>query len=275
MRKLFIILIGITACCSAFYCAGTVSCAEDAGMVLVPGGKCSMGAEDGDPDEMPVHEVYVDSFYIGVHEVTIGQYKKFMEATGHQKPLYWQPELDRNEDPVVGISWQDAAAYASWAGTRLPTEAEWGYAARGGSMHGKYPWGDKPDTSYANFKSFGILPVKSLKPNGYGLYDMIGNVWEWVNGEINEGYYNGQKLPESGYIISVDSKGMVAETNDTNADLNFNKDFFWIKNGIRGIARGGYWDNKSEGGIYSLYLVSPPSFADTGVGFRCVKDILK
>ena len=245
MRKLFIILIGISACCSAFYCAGTVSCAEEVGMVLVPGGKCSLGAEDGDPDEMPIHEVYVDSFYIDVHEVTIGQYKKFMEATGHQKPLYWQPELDRSEDPVVGISWQDAAAYASWAGTRLPTEAEWGYAARGGSMHGKYPWGDTPDTSYANFKSFGILPVKSLKPNGYGLYDMIGNVWEWCSDWYDSAYYYSSPVKNP--------RGPVAGTHK--------------------VLRGGAWycDDK-EVRVTNRFFALPDA-KNYNVGFRCVKSV--
>ena len=112
-----------------------------------------------------------------------------MSETGHAKPDYWQPELDRSNDPVVGVSWEDARAYAAWAGKRLPTEAEWGYAARGGSMKGKYPWGDTPDINYANFKSFGILPVKSLKPNGYGIYDMIGNVWEWCTDWYDSEYY--------------------------------------------------------------------------------------
>jgi sulfatase modifying factor 1 len=158
-------------------------------MVFVPGEKYNMGAADGDPDEKPVHEVSIDSFYIDEHEVTIAQYKKFMDATGHQKPFYWQPELDHPDDPVVGVSWQDAAAYAVWAGKRLPTEAEWGYAARGGGMQGKYPWGDTPDMRCANFNSFGILPVKSLKPNGYGIYDMIGNVWEWCADWYDSAYY--------------------------------------------------------------------------------------
>jgi iron(II)-dependent oxidoreductase len=162
---------------------------DDVSMVLVSGGKYFMGATDGDPDEKPVHEVYVDSFYIDVQEVTIGQYKKFMDETGHPKPSYWQPELDLPNDPVVGVSWKDAVAYAAWAGKRLPTEAEWEYAARGGRMQGKYPWGDAPDISYANFNSFGILPVKSLKPNGYGIYDMIGNVWAWCSDWYEKDYY--------------------------------------------------------------------------------------
>ena len=246
MRKLFIILIGISACCSALCHAEQSSLAEAGDMVLVQGGKYRLGAEDGDPDEMPVHEVYVGSFYIDVHEVTIGQYKKFMEATGHQKPLYWQPELDRSEDPVVGISWQDAAAYALWAGTRLPTEAEWGYAARGGSMHGKYPWGDKPDTSYANFKSFGILPVKSLKPNGYGLYDMIGNVWEWCSDWYESGACDRYK------------RGDLAAP----------------KSGSSRVLRGGSWSYDNPGHFRCAYRNDHgPSARDGRLGFRVARTL--
>ena len=191
MRKLFIILLSIIAACGAsLYSAEQNSYAEDSNMVLVPGGKYAMGASDGDPDELPVHEVFIDSFYIDAHEVTIGQYKKFMEATGHPKPDFWQPELDKPEDPAVGVSWQDAVDYAAWAGKRLPTEAEWEYAARGGNLTGKYPWGNMPDTNHANFKSFGLLPVKSFKPNGYSVYDMIGNVWEWCSDWYELEYYS-------------------------------------------------------------------------------------
>ena len=84
---------------------------------------------------------HVDSFYIDVQEVTIGQYKKFMEATGHQQPLYWQPELDRPEDPVVGVSWQDAAAYASWAGKQASHRGGMGICGPRGEYARKLPVG--------------------------------------------------------------------------------------------------------------------------------------
>jgi formylglycine-generating enzyme len=218
---------------------------DDIIMVLVPGGKYFMGATDGDPDEAPVHEVYVDSFYIDVQEITVGQYKTFMEATGHKKPDYWQPELDRPNDPVAGVSWYDANAYAEWAGKRLPTEAEWGYASRGGSMKGKYPWGDTPVISYANFKSFGILPVKSLKPNGYGIYDMIGNVWEWCSD-----WYDGEY-----YHVKTDKnpKGPMI--------------------GTYKVLRGGAWYCDEKEVRLSNRFFALPDNRSYNIGFRCVKSV--
>jgi len=245
IKTAFFILLGIAVCCSAPGYAQQSSYGEHSAMVLVPGGKFSMGAGDGDPDEAPVHQVYVGSFYIDVQEVTIGQYKKFMEATGHQPPLYWQPEIDRPDDPVAGVNGEEAAAYASWAGKRLPTEAEWEYAARGGSMRGKYPWGDTPDTGYANFKSFGILPVKSLKPNGYGLYDMTGNVWEWCSDWYDSAYY--YSSPEK------NPRGPVAGTHK--------------------VLRGGAWYCDAREVRVSNRFFSLPDARSYNVGFRCVKSV--
>jgi iron(II)-dependent oxidoreductase len=141
-----------------------------------------MGSEQGDEDEKPVHGVKLNAFYLDSHEVTNAQYRQFAEATGHRLPPFWKPELDRPDEPVVGVSWHDAAAYAAWAGKRLPTEAEWEYAARGSSE-------TKADRAQDNIKSFGLLPVGSLKPNAYGLYDMTGNVWEWCADWYGNDFY--------------------------------------------------------------------------------------
>ncbi len=159
-------------------------------MVLVPGGVYLMGSNSGFPDQRPKHEVYINAFYIDTHEVTNKQYQKFLKETGHPKPAFWFPDIDRPDEPVVGVKWSEASAYAKWAGKRLPTEAEWEYAARGGTIEGRFYWGDEPDFSYANLDSFGIAPVKSFKPNGYGLYDMIGNVWEWCSDWYDRQYYS-------------------------------------------------------------------------------------
>jgi formylglycine-generating enzyme required for sulfatase activity len=158
-------------------------------MVLIPAGKFMMGSTEGGADEQPVHEVQIKSFYIDMHEVTSAEYKKFADATGHPLPPFWYPELDKPDEPVVGVSWHDARDYAAWAGKRLPTEAEWEYAARGGKAGSRYPWGDAIDRDAANFSSFGIVPVKSFPANGYGLYDMIGNVWEWCADWYSSDYY--------------------------------------------------------------------------------------
>jgi formylglycine-generating enzyme required for sulfatase activity len=198
-------------------------------MVLIPSGKYLMGAIKGFPDEQPLHEVYIDAFYIDTHEVTIEQYRVFLNQTNRRKPDFWFPELDRSDEPVVGVSWHDAAAYAAWAGKRLPTEAEWEYAARGGTTEGKYPWGDKPDLSYENLSSFGIAPVKSFKPNGYGIYDMIGNVWEWCSDWYDKGYYNiSQKEnpqgPLEGKLKVLRGGAWYCDINQINITKRYNSD---------------------------------------------------
>jgi formylglycine-generating enzyme required for sulfatase activity len=187
-------------------------------LILIPGGNFMMGsppAEDGRFDsEGPVHEVYLDAFYTGEKEITVGQWKKFMEETDHHWDKWSQlREYAPGDDyPVVFINWPDAEAFCRWLSTRegktyrLPTEAEWEKAARGGLGGRKYPWGDKPpDGSQCNFadrqtdfpwsdKSIDDgfaypAPVGSFPPNGYGLYDMAGNVWEWCQDWFDWDYY--------------------------------------------------------------------------------------
>jgi len=128
-----------------------------------------------------------------VYEVTNAQYRKFMDATGHEAPWLWDRfrywddfRYDAPEQPVVGVTWDDAVAYCQWAGKRLPTEAEWEKAARGGLVGKEYPWGDSITHDNANYAGVGgrdrwrfPAPVGSFPPNRYGLYDMSGNVWEW------------------------------------------------------------------------------------------------
>ena len=168
-------------------------------MVIIPGGSFTMGKTiQGGADFSPAHTVILDSFYMDIHEVTNADYKLFCEATGYQYPEFWNTEPFRSGDnyphhPVVGVSWSDANKYAAWAGKRLPTEAEWEYAARGGLKGKEYHNGDtlgrieekKSRNPWVN----GIVQVSLFKPNGYGLYDMDGNVWEWVADGFDENYY--------------------------------------------------------------------------------------
>ena len=138
---------------------------DEAEMVLIPAGGS------------------VSSFVMDKYEVTNAQYGKFMRSTGHREPEYWDnSKYNQSNQPVIGVSWEDAVAYAKWAGKRLPTEKEWEWAARGGLRGKEYPWGDQePTSSRANYDDKVGKPtaVGSYPANGYGLYDMDGNVWEW------------------------------------------------------------------------------------------------
>lgn len=127
-------------------CRGQEAAQDDCeGMALVPEGWFEMGSSrGGDPDERPVRRVWLDAYYIDKCEVRVRDYEAFVEATGHRSLPDWVHEYAPGGDyPVVGVSWEDAAAYAAWAGKQLPTEAQWERAARGDSGT-PYPWGDEP-----------------------------------------------------------------------------------------------------------------------------------
>ncbi|MCI0691054.1 formylglycine-generating enzyme family protein [candidate division KSB1 bacterium] len=179
-------------------------------MVAIPAGYFMMGSNDGGDNEKPVHKVYVSAFLMDKYEVTVAQYQRFIAATGHRLPENWNEQLQNPNRPAVNVDWNDANAYANWAGKRLPTETEWEYAARGGNtgMEGKphyqYPWGNEASATKANFdvdgsrgrqrEGWGIAKlylkdVGSYSPNSYGLYDMAGNVWEWCTDWFDPNYY--------------------------------------------------------------------------------------
>jgi len=198
----------------------------DMPMVIISAGEFQMGSEDGDSDEKPIHEVHLDAYWIDQYEVTNAQFAEFLNDQGNQEEggetwlgagdgdvliekqgSTWQPASGYEDHPVIEVSWFGARAYCEWAGKRLPTEAEWEKAARG-ELEGKsYPWGDEFDCSKGNFDDETIkddyvvlggagcdgynrtAPAGSFDPNGYGLYDMSGNVWEWVEDWYDEDYY--------------------------------------------------------------------------------------
>jgi formylglycine-generating enzyme required for sulfatase activity len=168
-----------------------------------------MGSDIGFPAERPVHEVTVEHYWIGKYLVTNDQYRQFVVATDHRVPFVDDPRMatenwdvqrqmypsGRGQHPVVLVSWHDAVAYCAWAGGRLPTEAEWEHAARGGLEGKLYPWGDEIDPSRANYDNrSGTSPVGAYAPNAYGLYDIAGNVWEWVSDWYDAQYYRASPL---------------------------------------------------------------------------------
>ncbi len=173
------------------------------GMILscVPAGKFAMGSWDGDADESPVHPVYLDAYWMDQNEVTFTQFNHFMVEENYAAT----PCADGDEYPVSCVSWYDAQHYCDWAGRRLPTEAEWEKAARGGLEGMKYPWGnDTPVCSQSapngtQFDNCGTHPVavKTFLPNGYGLFDMAGNVWEWIMEYYQANFYN--EYPPDGW----------------------------------------------------------------------------
>ena len=156
-------------------------------LVALPAGEFPMGSEKGDSDERPVHRVRLtQGFLIGKYPVTNAQYGRYLDAVGSKasKPAYWQDRrFNQPEQPVVGVSWDEAAAYCKWAGGWLPTEAEWEYACRAGTTTEYFFGDDENDLDeyawYENNSGGQTQPVGAKRPNAWGLHDMHGNVWEW------------------------------------------------------------------------------------------------
>jgi formylglycine-generating enzyme required for sulfatase activity len=163
-------------------------------LVRVPGGAFDMGSRDTE-DAQPIHRVQVGAFWLSRYEVTHGQYARFMAATGHAAPSHWTDAgLSGDRQPVVGVTYADAAAFCAWVGGRLPTEAEWEYAARGTDGR-RYPWGDaEPTPARAVFHldvAAGTKPVGTAKEGAspFGIFDLAGSVFEWCSDWYGERYY--------------------------------------------------------------------------------------
>ncbi len=234
---------------------------DNAEMQLIPSGIFLMGTSDGnigDADELPVHKVFIDAFYMDIYEVTNAKYQQFIVATGYSPPPLWHdPKFNQPDNPVVNIRWVDAMAYANWANKRLPTEAEWEYAARGNLIGKKFPSGDTITHNDANFSGEAgkdtwrwTAPVGSFLPNGFGLYDMAGNVWEWCFDEYNAEFY----------------------TMSSKHNPKYGREFAPATENFR-ILRGGGWAGSPEDLRVSdrwYHLTSGST-----IGFRCVKDIIE
>jgi sulfatase modifying factor 1 len=174
---------------------------DGAPMVLVPAGEFTMGSDEGDDDEQPLHRVILDSFYLDTFEVTNGRFAKFVAAIQSEPPWGFADQetpVVHAEQPVRWVNWMDAMGYCLWAGKRLPTEAEWEKAA-GGTDGRTYPWGNDPPT--AAHAVFGLTegaetvsPIGNRNPgrSPYGVHDLAGNLYEWVTDWYDDAFYTPQ-----------------------------------------------------------------------------------
>jgi formylglycine-generating enzyme required for sulfatase activity len=239
-------------------------------MVQIPAGEFWMGRTQAtyqdavdkvqrfQMDDRPANLVYIDAFSMDKYEVTNADYAKFIAATGARAPWHW-PEGripdGQEKQAVTNVNWHEATAFCKWAGKRLPTEAEWEKAERGGLDRKLYSWGDdgnglasddpyKPPVLPAAVNKDQAMAVGSYPPNGYGLYDMTGNALEWVNDWYDMNYYTfmphkNPQGPETGKYKSV---------------------------------RGGGWSDTKGLRLAAYYRqYSDPDLRGSTIGFRCVK----
>ena len=247
-----------------------------ADMALIPAGEFQMGSNNGEYDEQPVHSIYVDAFYMDVHEVTNVQYKKFVDTNPQWQKnripdkyhdgnylKHWNGNTypkGKGNHPVTYVSWYAAMAYAQWVGKRLPTESEWEKAARGGLPGRKYPWGNLIDSSKANYdRSIGdTAPVGQYTPNTYGLYDMSGNVWEWCLDAYHVDFYARSSL-----------RNPVSDSNISNIISNFTN----VKSSS--VLRGGSWRSLAPYVRSTNRYSGPPKLTTNIIGLRCAKDVAR
>jgi sulfatase modifying factor 1 len=207
----------------------------------VDAGPFLMGDPDGAPAARPVHEVRLAAFRIATTPVTNADFATFLSATGAAPPAFWQRAgFDDPAQPVVGVAWDEAAAYAAWAGARLPTEAEWEKAARGGVAGGRLPWtGDAPLTRFER-----PPPVRATPPNPLGIYDLSGVCHEWCADWYDDAYY--ARSPAS---------------NPRGPDT-----------GTRRVSRGGAWRHANPWSPVSHRSSLPPTLRYSDYSFRLARD---
>jgi formylglycine-generating enzyme required for sulfatase activity len=226
---------------------------------IIPAGSFLMGCEQGRDEEKPVHAVWVDAFEMAVHQVRHRDFACFLEATGRAAPPQWNDADFRHPDqPVVSVSWFDAVAYCEWLTDsfgrryRLPTEAEWERAARGGVEGALYCWGDEAPQSRPEYlrRWAGVVngprPVGAEPPNAFGIFDLGENVHEWCADWYAKDYYSG----------SPDRNPLGPATGDRRA------------------SRGGSWRHHVKVSRCAARSSIPPAFQYADYGFRVVCDLI-
>jgi formylglycine-generating enzyme len=220
----------------------------------IPAGWFSMGSVGGQENERPVHRVWVDEFFMASCQVTNSAFAPFLASSEIQAPMFWtNPDFNHPQQPVVAISWFEAEKYCGWLtkqtrrSYRLPTEAEWERAARGGIDNNPYPWGDAPPQSLPDYEKRwkkGPEPVSQYAPNSFGLYDICENVHEWCSDWYQAEYY-----------------AIAPERNPKGPSQ-----------GERRASRGGSWRHHVKATRCAARSSIPPDFHYADYGFRVVCD---
>lgn len=227
---------------------GFQDCPQCPVMLIIPSGSFSMGYDMGDPDEKPVNEVKIDyDLAVSKFEVTFEEWDYCVSEGGCNNYLPKDKDWGRGRQPVIFVSWLDAQSYVMWLrdktgkNYRLLTEAEWEYAARGGSTT-TYPWGVTYDGSKANFGNLKqkTVPVGSYDPNGYGLYDVVGNVWEWVVDCYDKESYSTHDSYPAAVLDSSETCKRVVRGGSWNVDLSDGYDLLRTSIRWRGKSNGRY-----------------------------------
>ena len=230
------------------------SIAIEPALVHIPAAWFLMGSNSGQDCERPIHRVWTDAFQLAATQVTNEEYARYLRATEAATPPFWQdPNFNHPQQPVTGVTWHEATHYCEWLSSqtaracRLPTEAEWEQAARGGLEQKQFPWGDDPPQSlpdYATRWQTGPEPVARYAPNAFGLYDIGDNVHEWCADWYDPNYY----------ATSPDRNPRGHEQSPGKSQ--------------RKSSRGGSWRHQIKVSRCSARSSIPPEFQYADYGFR-------